>query len=74
MKAIQIKQTGGPDVMELVDLPVPEPKPNEAGRTTPEFLSQLNADSEEGWLGSHKYLMGIVVMVVIVVVALLYFR
>src|SRR6267143_2626760 len=30
MKAIQIKQTGGPDVMELVDLPVPQPKPNEA--------------------------------------------
>jgi NADPH2:quinone reductase len=30
MKAIQIKQTGGPEVMELVDLPVPQPKPNEA--------------------------------------------
>jgi NADPH:quinone reductase len=30
MKAIQIKQTGGPEVMELVDLPVPEPKPSEA--------------------------------------------
>src|SRR5467141_1183996 len=30
MKAIQIKQTGGPDVMELVDLPVPQPKSNEA--------------------------------------------
>jgi len=30
MKAIQIKQTGGPEVMELVDLPVPEPKANEA--------------------------------------------
>ena len=30
MKAIQIKQTGGPDVLEYVDLPVPEPKPNEA--------------------------------------------
>src|SRR5467141_4661685 len=30
MKAIQIKQTGGPDVMELVDLPAPQPKPNEA--------------------------------------------
>jgi len=30
MKAIQIKQTGGPEVMELVDLPVPHPKPNEA--------------------------------------------
>jgi NADPH2:quinone reductase len=30
MKAIQIKQVGGPEAMELVDLPVPEPKPNEA--------------------------------------------
>lgn len=30
MKAIQIKQTGGPEVMELVDLPVPQPKPNDA--------------------------------------------
>lgn len=30
MKAIQVKQTGGPEVMELVDLPVPHPKPNEA--------------------------------------------
>ncbi len=30
MKAIQIKQTGGPEVMELLDLPVPQPKPNEA--------------------------------------------
>jgi NADPH:quinone reductase len=30
MKAIQIKQTGGPEAMELVDLPIPKPKPNEA--------------------------------------------
>jgi NADPH:quinone reductase len=30
MKAIQVKQTGGPEVLELVDLPVPQPKPNEA--------------------------------------------
>jgi NADPH:quinone reductase len=30
MKAIQIKQVGGPEVLELVDLPVPEPKANEA--------------------------------------------
>ncbi len=30
MKAIQVKQTGGPEVLELVDLPVPEPKANEA--------------------------------------------
>ena len=30
MKAIQVKQTGGPEVLELVELPVPQPKPNEA--------------------------------------------
>jgi NADPH:quinone reductase len=30
MKAIQVRQTGGPEAMELVDLPVPQPKPNEA--------------------------------------------
>jgi NADPH2:quinone reductase len=30
MKAIQVKQTGGPEAMELVDLPIPQSKPNEA--------------------------------------------
>ena len=30
MKAIQIKQTGGPEVMELVELPAPQAKANEA--------------------------------------------
>ena len=30
MKAIQVSQTGGPEVFTLVDLPVPEPKPDEA--------------------------------------------
>ena len=30
MKAIQVKQVGGPEAMQLVDLPVPEPKANEA--------------------------------------------
>jgi NADPH2:quinone reductase len=30
MKAIQIKQPGGPEAMELVELPAPEPKANEA--------------------------------------------
>jgi NADPH2:quinone reductase len=29
MKAIQVSQTGGPEVLTLVDLPLPEPKPNE---------------------------------------------
>jgi NADPH2:quinone reductase len=30
MKAIQVKQPGGPEMMELVELPVPQPKANEA--------------------------------------------
>jgi NADPH:quinone reductase len=30
MKAIQIKQPGGHDAMELVDIPIPQPKANEA--------------------------------------------
>jgi NADPH2:quinone reductase len=30
LKAIQVSETGGPEVMTLVDLPSPEPKPNEA--------------------------------------------
>src|SRR5580693_4727826 len=30
MKAIQVKQAGGPEAMELVDLPIPQAKPKEA--------------------------------------------
>jgi NADPH2:quinone reductase len=30
MKVIQVKQPGGPEAMELMDLPVPQPKANEA--------------------------------------------
>lgn len=30
MKAIQIAQNGGPETLQLVDLPIPQPKPNEA--------------------------------------------
>ena len=30
MRAIQVKKVGGPEALELVELPVPEPKPNEA--------------------------------------------
>jgi NADPH2:quinone reductase len=30
MKAIHVQQTGGPEVMELADVPVPQPKPAEA--------------------------------------------
>ena len=30
MKAIRVQRTGGPEVMELAEMPVPQPKPNEA--------------------------------------------
>ncbi len=30
MKAIQVKQPGGPEALEVVELPIPEPKANEA--------------------------------------------
>jgi NADPH2:quinone reductase len=30
MKAIEIKQTGGPEVLEVADIRVPQPKPNQA--------------------------------------------
>ena len=30
MKAIQVSQVGGPEVLQLVELPIPNPKPNEA--------------------------------------------
>jgi NADPH:quinone reductase len=30
MKAIRVARTGGPEVMELVEVPVPQPKPHEA--------------------------------------------
>jgi NADPH:quinone reductase len=30
MKAIQVATTGGPEVLRVVDLPIPEPKPHEA--------------------------------------------
>src|SRR5882757_10189343 len=30
MKAIQVKQVGGPEAMQVAELPVPQPKPNEA--------------------------------------------
>jgi NADPH2:quinone reductase len=30
MKAIQVKQVGGPEAMEVAELPVPQPKPTEA--------------------------------------------
>jgi NADPH:quinone reductase-like Zn-dependent oxidoreductase len=29
MKAIRVQHTGGPEVMELAEVPTPQPKPNE---------------------------------------------
>jgi len=29
MKAIQVPRYGGPEVLQMVDLPIPEPNPNE---------------------------------------------
>src|SRR3954453_23604250 len=30
MKAIQVSQVGGPEALQYVDIPTPQPKPNEA--------------------------------------------
>src|SRR5215471_4762091 len=30
MRAIQVQKTGGPEVLKLVDIPLPQPKPNQA--------------------------------------------
>jgi len=30
MKAIQVQQPGGPEAMQVVEVPVPQPKANEA--------------------------------------------
>jgi len=49
MKAIQIKQTGGPEVLEYVDLPVPQPKPNEAIlKLTASGVNFIDAYQREG--------------------------
>ena len=37
MKAIQVSQVGGPEMLTLAEVPVPQPKPNEA-------LVQIKAD------------------------------
>ena len=29
MKAIEVRQLGGPEVLTLVDIPIPQPKPHE---------------------------------------------
>ncbi|MBZ5719550.1 MAG: GAF domain-containing protein [Acidobacteriia bacterium] len=59
---------------EAARVPAGELKPSEAGNEAPEFLSQITAGNQEGWLQSHKYLVGILVAVVVLVVVLLRFR
>ncbi|HET6180303.1 MAG TPA: quinone oxidoreductase [Candidatus Sulfotelmatobacter sp.] len=49
MKAIQVKQTGGPEAMELVELPVPQPKANEAVvRLTASGINFIDVYQREG--------------------------
>ena len=49
MKAIQIKQTGGPEVLEYVDLPTPTAKANEAVvKTTAIGVNFIDVYNREG--------------------------
>ena len=49
MKAIQIKQTGGPEVLEYVDLPAPTAKANEAVvKTTAIGVNFIDVYNREG--------------------------
>src|SRR5262245_19061847 len=49
MKAIQVKQPGGFEAMKLVDLPIPEPKPNEAlVKTTAAGVNFVDVYNREG--------------------------
>jgi hypothetical protein len=59
---------------EAARAPAGKLKTNETGSDAPEFLSQVTAGNGEGWLRSHKILVGILVVVVVVVAVLLRFR
>jgi NADPH2:quinone reductase len=49
MKAIQVKKPGGPEALELVDVPVPQPKPNEAVvKVTATGVNFIDAYHREG--------------------------
>jgi NADPH2:quinone reductase len=49
MKAIRVERTGGPEVMQLVDLPVPEPKANEAVvKVAAAGVNSIDAQFREG--------------------------
>ena len=49
MKAIRVERTGGPEVMQLVDLPIPEPKANEAVvKVAAAGVNSIDAQFREG--------------------------
>jgi NADPH2:quinone reductase len=49
MKAIRVERTGGPDVMQMADLPVPEPKANEAVvKVSAAGVNSIDAQFREG--------------------------
>lgn len=51
MKAIRVLQTGGPDVMQLADVPVPQPKANEAlVKVTTAGVNAIDAQFRDGSL------------------------
>ena len=51
MKAIRVSQTGGPEVMEVVDLPVPQPKPAEASvKVSMAGVNSIDAQFRDGRL------------------------
>ena len=51
MKAIRVSKIGGPEVMELVDVPTPQPKPNEAlVKVTVAGVNSIDAQFRDGRL------------------------
>jgi NADPH:quinone reductase len=51
MKAIRVARTGGPEVMELVEVPSPQPKPNEAlVRVSIAGVNSIDAQFRDGRL------------------------
>ncbi len=51
MKAIRVSHIGGPEVMELVDIPIPRPKPAEAVvKINVAGVNAIDAQFRDGWL------------------------
>ena len=51
MKAIRVQRTGGPEVMELAEVPVPQPKPTEAQVK----VSVAGVNSIDGYFRDGRY-------------------